>query len=563
MEEKQRIKKQHKQLAGILILLILIVSCMTACSMIFHHEKKETKSFSAFIAVQGESIEKENRIQKKIAEITGARADVEWLTWQTAEEKIDSMIKEQEYPDFLNGSDATGKLIEAGAYLPLEGYLDQYPNLKNYLTEEQWESLRQEDGHIYYIPPFGVYHIRDMATIQSGEAFWIQKRVLKWADYPKLVTLDDYFDLILRYMEANPQTEGEDTIGFEILCDDWRYFCLENPPMFLAGYPNDGCAIVDEEKRTARVYDTIPEAKQYFKKLSEMYEKNVIDPETFTLSYSQYLEKIESGRVLGMVDQYWEIMPAMNTLSSKGRDDLTYVPLPIVAEESITPRYSYVDHQLNTGSGMGITVSCTDVEGALQFLDDLLSPEVMKLRFWGEEGTDYLSTSDGIFYQTEEMREQRKNLKYQKENFCDYAYFPHYQGMLADEVNACVPSEQPEEYFETLSDYDKEVLDAYGYQTWSEFLGEVKEGEVWYPLYSCLSLWGADTDYGRARNHMDKLKREWLPKLIMTPPDKFDRRWQDYMRNYGETVNVKAYEEELNAEIQRRINRGNAAGLSN
>ena len=27
--------------------------------------------------------------------------------------------------------------------------------------------------------------------------------------------------------------------------------------MFLAGYPNDGCAIVDEEKRTARVYDTI------------------------------------------------------------------------------------------------------------------------------------------------------------------------------------------------------------------------------------------------------------------------------------------------------------------
>ena len=536
--------------AGLLCCMLL-----TACGDRYEGEKKEVKEFTAFIAVPGETIEKDNRVQELIAQKIGAKAEVEWLTWQNAEEKVESMIHAKEYPDFLNGAEATGRLVEEGVYIPLDEYLEDYPNLKNYLTADQWESLRQEDGHIYFIPPFGVYHMKDMAVIQSGEAFWIQKRVLEWAGWPKVVTLDDYFSLIEGYQKEHPLTEGKETIGYEILCDDWRYFCLENPPMFLAGYPNDGCAIVDVEAKKAHQYDTIPEAKQYFKKVSEMYSKGLVDEETFTLSYNQYIEKIESGRVLGMVDQYWEFMPAQNDLYAAGKDEYTYVPLPIVASEEIKPDYFCTENQLNTGSGMGITVSCQDVEGALQFLDDLLTPEIMRLRYWGVEGTDYMVDEDGLFYRTEEMRARRNNLEYQKQNFCDYSYFPHYQGMLEDGINACVPSEQPKEYFETLSDYDKKVLEAYGHRTWSEFLGEQTQGEVWFPLYSCLSLWTQDAEYKVAKDNIDRIKREWLPKLIMTPVDEFDEAWEEYVQTYESEVNVAAYEEELDAEIRRRVER--------
>ena len=286
-----------------------------------------------------------------------------------------------------------------------------------------------------------------------------------------------------------------------------------------------------------------------------MYSKGLVDEETFTLSYNQYIEKIESGRVLGMVDQYWEFMPAQNDLYAAGKDEYTYVPLPIVASEEIKPDYFCTENQLNTGSGMGITVSCQDVEGALQFLDDLLTPEIMRLRYWGVEGTDYMVDEDGLFYRTEEMRARRNNLEYQKQNFCDYSYFPHYQGMLEDGINACVPSEQPKEYFETLSDYDKKVLEAYGHRTWSEFLGEQTQGEVWFPLYSCLSLWTQDAEYKVAKDNIDRIKREWLPKLIMTPVDEFDEAWEEYVQTYESEVNVAAYEEELDAEIRRRVER--------
>ena len=72
--------------------------------------------------------------------------------------------------------------------------------------------------------------------MHEGEAFWIQTRVLKWAGYPDIRTVEEYFELIEQYMEANPLMEnGTPNIPYTILCDDWRYFCLENPPQFLAG----------------------------------------------------------------------------------------------------------------------------------------------------------------------------------------------------------------------------------------------------------------------------------------------------------------------------------------
>ncbi len=315
------------------IILFLFLAGLIAASvfLLLRPKKKEVKTFSALFAVTGPEDYKDTRLKDRIAEITGAKADVEKLAAQTAEEKIRSLIASGEYPDFIDGSSATDLLINAGALVPLEDYLDDFPRLKSYLTDKEWESLRKDDGHIYFIPQYGVVNGHDTSTMPSGEAFWIQKRVLEWAGYPQVKTLDQYFDLIEKYRDAVPETNGGATIGFEILCDDWRYFCLENPPMFLAGYPNNGCATVDPDTGKTGVYDTLPEAKQYYKKLNDIYAKGLIDPETFTLSYDQYIQRLSSGRVLGMVDQYWEIIDAMSSLHGKGMDECMYVPLAITA----------------------------------------------------------------------------------------------------------------------------------------------------------------------------------------------------------------------------------------
>ena len=184
------------------------------------------KRFTAFMAVPGENHVEDTRIKEEISRCTGASAQVEFLGGQTPQEKIEAMIQTGNYPDFINGADASSLLIEAGALIPLEDYLEDYPALYHYLTPRQWESLRKEDGHIYYIPPFGVFQGHNTQTMLSGESFWIQKRVLEWAGFPEVKTLDEYFALITSYLQENPQSDGKPNIGFEILCDDWRYFCL-------------------------------------------------------------------------------------------------------------------------------------------------------------------------------------------------------------------------------------------------------------------------------------------------------------------------------------------------
>lgn len=200
--------------------------------------QNNVKHFTAFFAVEGESIDQNNDIKKEIARLTGADCEELWLVGQSKESALNSYIVSGEYPDFISGDTS---LYEAGALLPLDEYWENYPNIKNYLTEEQWERFRRPDGHIYWIPQFGVTHGEDVEVTHSGEAFWIQTRVLKWAGYPEIHTVDEYFDLIERYVAANPVMEdGTPNIPFTILCDDWRYFCLENIPQFLDGYPNDG-----------------------------------------------------------------------------------------------------------------------------------------------------------------------------------------------------------------------------------------------------------------------------------------------------------------------------------
>ena len=191
-------------MAGTLVLAAVFLGL--ACQSFRIGRGQQRKVFTAFMAVPGENHVEDTRIKEKIAECSGASAQVEFLGGQTPEEKIGIMIQNGEYPDFINGADASNKLIEAGALIPLEDYLQDYPDLYAYLKPWQWESLRKDDGHIYYIPPFGVVQGHNTQTMFSGESFWIQKRVLEWAGFPQVKTLDEYFALITSYLEENPQS---------------------------------------------------------------------------------------------------------------------------------------------------------------------------------------------------------------------------------------------------------------------------------------------------------------------------------------------------------------------
>ena len=69
-----------------------------------------------------------------------------------------------------------------------------------------------------------------------------------------------------------------------------------------------GSCIVDPDTLQVIDYNTTPTAKRYYQKLNEEYKKGMISPETFLDTYEEYLDKLSTGAVLGMVDQRWQLL---------------------------------------------------------------------------------------------------------------------------------------------------------------------------------------------------------------------------------------------------------------
>lgn len=262
----------------------------------------EPLHLSVFIGQPGSQPTKDNKIFNLMKEKLNVTFQFEFLVGEL-EQKLGVMIASGDYPDIISGADKSAKLIEAGALIPLEDLIKKNaPNLDKHYSPYYKKMRESKDGQVYVMPNYGRIYEKELQNHQNVGAFWIQKAVLKEFGYPKVITLDEYFDLIQKYKEKYPEIEGKPTIGFEILSFDWRAFCLKNPPIFLAGYPNDGAMIVDTKTMKGKMFANTDVAKRYYKKLSEVNQLGLIDKETFVQNYDQYISKIASGRVLGMYD---------------------------------------------------------------------------------------------------------------------------------------------------------------------------------------------------------------------------------------------------------------------
>ena len=524
--------------------------------------------FTFFGTYIGNEKDYDNDIKELIAEKTGVMVNEMWLTGQLAQEAVGSIIASGNYPDFIDGGEYNVDLYENNSLIAWDDYLEMYPNLRSLYTDEEWDRFRMPDGHIYWANVFDNFYEKDTTTIHNASAFWIQARVLEWAGYPKIETLDEYFDLLERYADANPEMpDGSSVIPYTCICEDWRIFGLESAPMFLDGYPNDGCVIVNvdagEDNPIVVDYNTTATARNYFKKLNEEYEKGYIDPDFSIQTYDEYTAKICSGCVLGMFDQYWDFYynyswvcndtlygtdGSKYTLSGIGCD---YVPLGLVAEKGMDQQYHSYGGETNYASGIAVTTSCYDPDLAFRFLNDLLSQEIHDLRFWGIEGQDYLIDEYGQYYRTDEMRLNWSDTSYQVSHTCEYSYFPQWRGLSEDGINCRMPEEQPSEYLATLPDSLVECFEAYGASNYVEFLGSVEcETYPWYPLWSWSNALYSTTSEGSAFMAMTECKHEWLPKVVIDSD--FDSAWEDYMLNYNECkpeVFLDAAQKEVEARL--------------
>lgn len=519
----------------------------------------EIIDFTMFAAMPGSEINDGNDIQEIIASKTGVRVKETWLTGQTAEEAVGSILASGELPDFIDGGDGMVQLYENDVLVAWDEYLEKYPNLKELYTDAEWENFRQDDGKIYWANVFNNTYGESKATGHNDEAFWIQCRVLEWAGYPTIETLDDYFKVLEDYYAENktftdPSGAEQTIIPYTALCDDWRYFCIENAPQFLDGYPNDGSVIVDKTTMKIVDYNTTPTAKKYFAKLNEEYNKGIVDKGFATQTYDEYIAKLSTGAVLGMCDQNWDFNYTITPIfATTGLADMgcEYVPLGLTIEAGMEQRWHTYGDTLNNSSGCGVTTSCSDPDAAFKFLSDILEQDIHDLRYWGVEGTDYLVDEDGMYYRTQEMRDQLNDSTYKAQHVCNYSYMPQWLGTSRDGKNAMQPGEQASEFYAGLSEPLANTFKQYNAGGYPDMINSVVEEQgPWYPMWSYSNSITTETAGGVAWNKMGTTKHEWLPKVVMASD--FESEWAKYMDAYN-ACNPQDFLDEMQVELDRRI----------
>jgi len=462
-----------------------------------------------------------------------------------------TMIAGGQYADVLNINET--KLIDAGALIPLEGLIDQYgPRIKEHY-KDVWDKMKSPDGHIYHLIDFGIIHGKDQSPDYNGAAFWIQKAVLKDAGYPKIKTVDEYFNLLENYQKKFPRINNQPTIPFVILTHDWRAFELWNPPNFLAGNPNEGNGIVDPKNNYKYTnFFTMDISRRWFQLLNGYDKRNLIDRTTFTDNYDQYGAKIASGRVLGQFVQGWQFMYDFDGANrTRGEAVRMMAPLPIVFDANIRPWYRNLPIP-NIGRGMGISKNAKDPIRIIRFVNDLLAEDIQRTLQWGIEGRHWQKNAQGIPYRTPEQRTNWQNPTWQDQNRARLMdMFPKIEGSFSDGYPTDLSNYFPEREA-MLDPSDKELLAAYGVTSYNELMDpNPPPNNPWFPTWNMPNPPdGSPAQIALTRQ--EQLRKQLLPGMILAPAANFTNLWNDYVRQSND-AGIATYEAYMQDQLNQRL----------
>ena len=464
-------------------------------------------------------------VAHKITELTGVTLKISHPVAGDTQ-AIPIMIASGEYPDLIYAKSDTGKLIDAGAIIKLDEYIDKEGDNLKALYGNQIKRLRYsiEDESIYTVGTYGV----NTEVWDPDGTMQIQHAVLKELGYPEIKTIYDYEDAIKKYIAKYPEINGKKTIGMSLMASDWRWLTTcGNIASAVAGIPDDGQFKIDDETEKAVYKFQLPEVKEYFKWLNHMNAEGLLDPESFTQKEDAYRAKLAQGNVLGISDAKWDYDQATKTLLAAGMDERTYARLGVTLGDEYKCQ-ALKNYGFSGGWGIAISSTSENKERAFQFLDWLASDEAQVLLNWGIEGKHYTYDESGKRKFLPEVQKQRNTDRDfgKKTGIGIYAYpFPQRGDGSVDPTGNNYTPNTLQMFIDNYNSAEKETLEAYGVKSWPELftdskeLGQSKHGQAWQ--YNIPS----DSDIAIIQKKADDYVQKAATQAILGSPSNFDAAW--------------------------------------
>jgi putative aldouronate transport system substrate-binding protein len=524
---------KKRKILSVILSVTLIATLMVGCGSNASQKTTASKSgemdktpvtLTFFTKDLTEDILFDDDVAKKITELTGVTLKI---THPVAgdEQAIPLMIASGDYPDMIFAKGDTGKLVDAGAVIKLDDYIEKKGNNLKALYGDQIKRLRYstEDPSTYTVGSYGVH----TEVFDPDGNMKLQHAVLKELGYPQIKTLQDYEKAIKDYKAKYPEINGKKTIGMTLMASDWRWLttCGDVAGQ-VGGIAGDGQFKVDDETQKAVYKFQLPEVKEYFKWLNHMNAEGLLDPESFTQKEDVYRAKLAQGNVLGITDAKWDYDQATKTLVGAGMDERTFSPLSVTLNDKIKDQalrdYGY-------SGGFGITISSTskNKDRAFQFLDWMASDEAQVLVNWGIEGKHY-KVENGkrvLLPEVQQARNSDKDFK-KKTGIGQYIYpFPQRGDGVMDPTGNPYSMNTLDIYISNYNKGEKETLAGYGKKSFMELFPPAKEfkqskhGQAWQ--FNVPS----DSDVAIIQKKADDYTQKAITQAILGTPENFEAAW--------------------------------------
>ncbi|WP_100408227.1 ABC transporter substrate-binding protein [Bacillus solitudinis] len=558
---KKPIKKMFRFLLLINLLYVLAACTGSNEDVVVEEDSNDANeeasmepiTFSLFAADNNPSWDGMNSpVGQKILEETGVTIEADFAIGDP-KERIALFAASGSYPDLILPKGDGDLLVDAGAMLDLTDLIEEHgPNIKkvygDYLKRMRWS---ENDESIYFLGTAPV----DDEYWDAGNGFWLQHAVVEELGYPEIRTVTDFENAIREYYEKHPEIDGQPTIPLSLLADDWRMLIsVTNPAVFSTGGSDDGEWFIDSETEEAVFHYRRPEEREYFKWLNHMNAEGLLDPESFVQQYDQYISKISSGRVLGLIDAEWQISDGQRALREDGKHERMHGTYPVTLSEEFK-HANFQDAGYLAGWGIGISVDNPDPVRAIKFLDWMASEEAQILNNWGIEGEHYTIDEDGNRFISPEEREARlSDNEFNRRTGIDVftAFGPHFGNGVLDSTGQPFTVNTPEQLIENYTAKEKEVLENYGVERWGELYPQADEFPV-KPWGAGWQInWDSGSDIALTFQRGQDIMFQRVPEAILADPEEFDNVWDKFMEDLDK-IGVEEMENEYNELLQQKI----------
>lgn len=476
--------------------------------------------------------EQKTPVAEEIKKATGVTMDI--ISDDGTHSKLKLALASNDLPDIvLSNKEFLKQVYDGKLALPLKQLLetkgkDILNNMKTGLDTINYVA-GITDGEYYFLPnnvnqtPGNVLQYKPWIGYEMRWDFYEE------LNYPEMNTEDDFINVLSQMQKNHPKnSEGKKTYGMAAFADwgTWAYYV---PYMYSSGYLEVTNGVYDVNNQIKYRYGADGPFWKGVEFLYKARKAGILDPDSFTMKYDNYLDKAKNGQLLS-IGFDWISNDANAAIQQKEGAGKGFESVPSKAFNTSWSFSASKSQAGYWGDYSWINAESKNPERAMEFLNYCRSYEGSRLIYSGVKGVNWdivngkAELKDETFKQIKEDKDFITNTGIAAADGSGYFQLAGYEPFAIDPNDGGMMnlSKDRKGLLQNITPLDQDFSKHYG----GEFPGDVwdkliKSGEARIPTANNLvTAFSVDTDDSKKINtNIEEYLKKNLAKCILAKSD--------------------------------------------